>query len=498
MVKTFGAITKYYPFIEDETKSLLDTLMEESDSYFDFVQQLSKYVLEKEVPVNLVYIAAVNAWWCRIESTIQSIQETHKHLHCIRPWGYPHANMTLLMKLHDSVVEAIEKARSANVEDWMEVELHLLHSYFHYPYHGDIPSLLQPLTKARELLDVNPLLKCFEPLICALEGHALRMEGDVEASIAKLGEGLKCAEVYDDSLYKYVILVNYAESISRIDVQRALCIYEDLYELAQDFDVPYLLSEVLNDSAIAFEIAGEYDLAISSNLEVIKIIGENFWTSTILSRIYACLEYGQRAFEEINQYIEKEGTPEYPSWGFARARALAHLNRFEDAERDLESIHSEIIKMGSEAYLSIYYHISGILEMRKGYYVAAMDTLEKCLEISERVPHTERNYILIDLAKTELALAQSTPDTSRSYKLGKWLSTLEKYGSDYKLPGIRMQAAMLKSEHYRLNGQIKDAKATLLSALTITDSLGVRTLRMKIENKINELNALIKESEIGE
>ena len=63
LVEPLGTITKYYKFIDEETKTILDSLMDESSSYFDFVRRLCDVVLENEVPVNLAYIAAVQAWW---------------------------------------------------------------------------------------------------------------------------------------------------------------------------------------------------------------------------------------------------------------------------------------------------------------------------------------------------------------------------------------------------------------------------------------------------
>ena len=60
-----------------------------------------------------------------------------------------------------------------------------------------------------------------------------------------------------------------------------------------------------------------------------------------------------------------------------------------------------------------------------------------------------------------------------------------------------MQAALLKSEFYQNHGQLKDAHATLVDALTITDSLGVVTLRKNITDRIRELNQLLREAEMS-
>jgi hypothetical protein len=60
-----------------------------------------------------------------------------------------------------------------------------------------------------------------------------------------------------------------------------------------------------------------------------------------------------------------------------------------------------------------------------------------------------------------------------------------------------MQAALLKSEFYQKHGQFKDAQATLQDALSITESKGVATLRRKINERIRELNQLLRDASVS-
>ncbi|MHA1290707.1 MAG: hypothetical protein ACTSPB_25260 [Candidatus Thorarchaeota archaeon] len=216
------------------------------------------------------------------------IQEKYQDVPCIRPWGYFHGEAESdQVRYHDVVVEAIEKVMDTSLEDWMETELHLLHTSFHWPLHGDIPSYLEPLEKAKSLTDANPLLTCFKSLICAFEGIAKVREAYVRESLVVLQRGRELADANDDSFYKYMNMLQEANILRIINVQDSLTLFEELYDLVQDLEVPYLLIEVMNDSAIAFEVAGEYDLAISSHLECIKILGVGVTTSVLLSRIYS-------------------------------------------------------------------------------------------------------------------------------------------------------------------------------------------------------------------
>jgi len=80
---------------------------------------------------------------------------------------------------------------------------------------------------------------------------------------------------------------------------------------------------------------------------------------------------------------------------------------------------------------------------------------------------------------------------------GKWLSKLETFARERELPGIRMYAALLKAELYENNDQLGDAVATLKEGLTISDSLGVRTLRKRLSDRIQELNLFMREEAVS-
>ncbi|MHA2302065.1 MAG: tetratricopeptide repeat protein [Candidatus Thorarchaeota archaeon] len=497
-MKPMGTITKYYPFIDEETKSILDSLMDESSSYYDFVQRLCKVVLQNEVPINLAYITAVQVWWCRIEEIMGRICEKYKDVLCIRPWGHPHqSSLSDQVRYHDDVVEEIERAMETSLSDWIVTELHLLHTFFHWPLHGDIPSFLEPLEKAKNLIESNPVLSCFESLICTFEGWAKYLEGNSKSAIIDFQRGQQLAEIHDDSLYKYMSSSCLADLLRTVNTHESLSLYEELYTLAQDLEVPFFVSEVLNDSSIAYETAGEYDLAISSHIESVKIWREDDTSSLYLSRIYATLGNAQLALEWANRSFEYTEHLEFPILYLRKARALALSNGLEEAEQNLDTAHSLIMKAGNEIWLSNYYHVSGVIELKRGNNLIALDILEQAQEIIER--HTsgiDQNIVLHDLAKAEIALASQTMQSDKEALPGKWLSKLENHAIEHDLPGIRMQAALLRSEFYQNHGQLKDAQAILQDALNITDSRGVATLRKRINNQIQELSRLMKDKEL--
>ena len=349
-MEPMGTITKYYPFIDEESKTILDSLMEESTSYYDFVQQLCKVVLENEVPVNLAYLAAVQVWWCRIEDKKGLIQEKYKDVPCIRPWGYAHASVESdQIRFHDSVVTAIESLMQESVDDWILTELHLLHAHYHWPMFGDIPSLLEPVEKARELIAANSLLRCFEAQAYFYDGWSKRVEGNIDSSVATYKRGLELAESHDESLHRYMNLGGLGDVLKNVSIKEAAARFEESYSVVQDLEVPYLEGEVLHDSGLVFEVAGEYDLAMATYLESLKAFEFNESEnpqSLPLTRVYILMGNSQRALERINRYIEESSNLETIVFQLLKAWALALTDKLGDAERTLETVYSRMIKSG--------------------------------------------------------------------------------------------------------------------------------------------------------
>ncbi len=496
-MKPMGTITKYYPFIDEESKTILDSLMEGASNYYDFVQQLCEVALNNDVPVNLAYLATMQAWFCRMSDAVKQLGERYGEILFIRPWLHIIDSGQKVQALyHDTVIAAIDRAIETSVDNWIEVNLHILHAFFHHPF-GEVISLYEPLEKVKAMINSNPHLRCFESIIYAFEGIARARDGEIMEALEVLQKGKALAESYNDEFYMYINMLQ--EGIIQIchNVDDAAAIFEDLYELVQKFQVPGFVTEILNDSSLVYETLGEFDLVISSIQEIMKIVGEDNLVDTnfvFLSRTNATLGNGQLALEWINRGIEDSGQFESEHQLLYRAWALALVNRLDEAEKTLETGYSLLIKTGLERHLGDYYHISGVIEFRRGNYLSALALVEKAWEIADTIPTgSNKNRALLELARIENSIVTQSKDDTKSAAPGKWLSTLEKYACNRDLPGIRMYAGILKSEFYQNNGQLKDAIATLQDALTITDSLGVQTLRRKITKQIQNLEQLLQQ-----
>ena len=492
-MEPLGTITKYYPFIDEEIQKTLNSIMEKSSSYFDFVRRLSTVVLEDEAPSDLVYIAVAQTWLVKEHDLIKPITKKYENLACIKLWKTSFNALHYLMRdEYQKIREAMDGVIESSVADWMVVEQFLTHAVnLNMPLES-----IRYLSIAQEMISQKSDLQCFEPLVQISEGRYTWREGNLAGAITHIQRGLKLARDHDDAVYEYFSLLMLANHWKLRNHQEGLDIFEQAYQIAQTLEVPFFISEILNDSSMAYEIAGEYDLAISSQVHGLNSFDGDVGNEicyVILSRLYAALGDGQQALDWADRAMK---SPSKFTAHLKKARALILLNRFDEAEQTLDIVHRKVLEAGLDLPLSRYYYISGLLEMAKGELRTAQSFLEQSYEIaSQRKSSIYLNDTLIALAQVELALLKES-GSNAAVTAGKWLSTLENHAQTYDLPGISMQAAMIKSEMFQSQGQLMDAHETLQQALEISDSPGVNTLRKRISARISEIRRLMLDEEM--
>lgn len=482
-MKPMGTITKYYPFIDEESKSILDSLIDESNSYYDFVQRLCNMVLEKDTSDNLVYIAAAQCWYADFSDLRNAVLEKYNSLTSIRPWtyywgtqeSYKHENC-------QAILQSLDSALKPPIDSWIAAELLLAHAY----NLAMRPEGTNLLSKANTLLDKNPDLLCFKPLAYIAEGKINSVEAKASDAAAFNRKGYELARTISDAIYECLSLLSLGEITIRMNPQESLDLFEQAYQIAQDLEVPVFAGEALSNAGLVYEALGEYDFAISGQLESLNEYSAygNEIVYAILSRLYAALGDGQQSLEWADRSLDDK---EFHFGYLRRARALIVLNRLDEAEETLDIASRKVLQAGSESALALYHFVSGLLDMARGEFANAMATLEQSYEIV--YPQEEMVYLnetLIALATVEVALLPQSPKSNKATPR-KWLSILESHARMFDMPGIAMQAALLRSEVFQMQGQLQDANETLRRALEISNSPGVKTLRKRITTRMKEI-----------
>ena len=138
----------------------------------------------------------------------------------------------------------------------------------------------------------------------------------------------------------------------------------------------------------------------------------------------------------------------------------------------------------------MYNHVLGIYELAKGNTEAALTNLAQALIEFERLNlQISINRCLISLAKAEVQRYQESLESIIGSS-ESWLSRLEKHAREKDYPGIKIQHALLKAEYQAMIQENEAAILTLKDALTYSDSPGVKTLRKRISELLEELEGI--------
>jgi hypothetical protein len=84
-MEPMGTITQYFPFIKEETRSVLERVMHEASDFHDFIDRLCEFVLTTDSPVMVVYFAIHFSMIGLEYKPIDKIREKYGHHQILGP-----------------------------------------------------------------------------------------------------------------------------------------------------------------------------------------------------------------------------------------------------------------------------------------------------------------------------------------------------------------------------------------------------------------------------
>ena len=488
-MRSLGTITMYYHFVNQETRDTIESIIDNSQTYHEFTINLGTRVCESEASSHLVYLAVVHSWQLAELEMMQNIATKYHENVIIRPWiisqSVPDKTEGLLAQIRKSVEDVI----AAKPEDWILAQLPQVFegfptSLFEYSeFFEDVGNLLASQSD----------LECFKPAFYNLKGWRYALDDDVKNAISEINLGLHIAKKYDDRFRIMRILIDLANLTKNSDTKLAESHLESAQVLCKELDSKHDKDVILNEMGLLSTIRGEFDLALFCHRDSVHLKqGEGnseYFKALNLSHAYRNIDDHLEALQWAETALEL-AEPKSSIWAhLALGRSLTDLRLLEKAAYHIDMAKSLSLRSGHESILGEYYYVLGLYEIAMGDPTTAIQTLEQALDIYKRQGILLYIiYCLMALTKAELAIIKTKGSKIDSDSSGPWMSELRKVAVDNDLPGIMMQHGLMKSELQLLQGRTEAAKETLESALSISDSIGVRTLRTKILSKIQSLD----------
>jgi len=243
-------------------------------------------------------------------------------------------------------------------------------------------------------------------------------------------------------------------------------------------------------------IFGEYDLALAFYDEARQMLLSQDELSDrhslILSRKCTDIGDAQQALDWAQWTLDwhlSHGSAGDSYAHLAMARALILLDRLDEAREYLDTGGELAFKGGQEREVGIHYLVSGLYETATGEPATAIETIKNALEICERT-HTPiyRNRCLIAIVNAEIAVYKQKGGDETSDSSGQWMTYLEDIAQSKNLQCILIQHALLKTDFQLAQGRTSEARETLIKALDIYNSPGVKSLQNQILEKIKKID----------
>ncbi len=480
-MEPLGTITMYYQFLDREIVDILDGIMQEAEDYRDFTERLVEFVCAEDVPPVLGYLAGVHAWNLGNYDLHTKMMPKFGEMAHIYGWiGGEN-------ELYDYSGEWLEVALAEDHEDWIKAMLCYVKSWTFD--RGSIQEINKYNDQGMYFIDKNPKLECFLPYLLQTRGLVKSQEGKLEDAIVDLEEGLRIARKYDDRLQASILIFVLGSLKMTNNVNESMEYFDDAFRIADSIGyVQGAALAIARMGGVAY-VRGEYDLALQSLFrcrEMCADAGVFVDTEPIWhARIYSSMGDASQALLWTRTAAEELGSSGAFLVSIERVRALILLGRLDEASAELDSAKDLVLKDGREDHLGLYKSVSGLLEVAEGRTLEGMSSLEEALDIFDQ---SSNEFLavpcLIELARAEVSKYDIGGDFDTS---GQWMDELEKRARGRDYPGILMEHALLKAEYQIKQGAHETAKKVLMDALNISDMPSVKTLRNKIEERLQSL-----------
>ncbi|MFX1367204.1 MAG: tetratricopeptide repeat protein [Promethearchaeota archaeon] len=481
-MKPLGTITKYYRFLDGETREILDSIMASAYNYSNFTHLLVDRVCSEDSSDTLVLLAAIHTDHLVDFNLVKKLSEKYQEHLFARPFILRQSSYYMERPTgFEEAKDAIEHVFSTNPEDWIAFRMAALAYRIGGILSPGESYELDALSKMETLVQSNESLSCFRHEFLSYQAYQYRsIDMTKYLQIAELA--LDGALQEDDIVHAVYVAKDIA--LNNTDTKMMLAGLDKSMALCSKHGLSTLLSYMYNVRGIIHDTRGEFDAAINCYLEAIELL-EKTRSPTMaglpgfLAWSYSEMGNGEEALEwaSMNLLTAKSQPHTLPSAYLLRARALIRLGRLDEARVDLDNGQEMALKVANELLIQGVHLTTGLLEMAQDRPLDAMQSFERSLEICERIGEQNTiNSILLKLTECELSILQVNDDTESAEHSGKWMERLEKVVIQKELPGIRGLLLLLKAELRLKQSRRNEAKSLIREVRDLSGQPGLKFL----------------------
>jgi len=477
-LKPLGTITVCFPHVDDETRAVLQSVMDEAENLGDFTERLcNKVCLEPTVPLLqflAFYFADTTGEWGLLDKLVLAEKVPVLAEPLLLQMRNKRGQTVSWDEMRTSLLSALEAAPN----DWIASLL-----YFGWRGYADLlypesDTDVRPIETIEKRINENEEFGYFRIALCE---HRFRREGNFKEANHAITEAIAIARKFDDLVAVSDLMVAKANIAKYIDLRKSL----DILHASRD------LSKQLgsSNSGIAQELGhimafrGELNAAVDYQLECCTIRESKGYPISgmpaLVALNYNMMGDGEKALEYANAAIEQVGI--YKSSVLLhsqKAWALINLDRTDEAKDELEKTKRLAMKSGDIASLLISQMVEGILDKAENDDDSAAQNFEEVFRARERaILNWWEVTCLLNLVDIEIGGLRPKLLDIDAESSGLWMQKLEEYVKETDVPGIAARSLLLKAKLRQKQGRHDEVRSLLREVLKSAESSSMRYLK---------------------
>ncbi|MFW9913625.1 MAG: hypothetical protein ACFFEU_14200, partial [Candidatus Thorarchaeota archaeon] len=391
-MKPLGTITMCFPHVDDETRNVLQSVMEEAVNFGDFTERLCNRVCsETTTPLAEYfawYFASVGGNW----TVLETLETAGKTPELAEPLLLLARNQRGQMVSWDEMLQSLSRALKAAPNDWIACQLYTEWRVESVPDYPESDTDVKPVETITKSVRENKDLEYFKAHLFQIQGSEYSRGDRRQESIEAYNQALVLARKYDDQIMVAGLLYLSAQAIKHTDVKQANSLLLSAEELGEHLGIRALIAAVQHQIGHIKGLRGELDAAIEHQLQcraALELLSiPSVQGNSVIALHYNQVGDGEKALEFADAGIEDiDSRRRWASYAHAqRAWALVNLGRTDEAKDELELSKILATKSGAVQALVWTQIVEGILDKTENHHDSAIHLFQEVLRSREQDP----------------------------------------------------------------------------------------------------------------
>ena len=475
-MKERGYVTKDFPFLDESSMKVMESILKRTENYWDFSEYLSKRTTEPDIEPDLVYLSLYHSSRLYNNNAVRRIIDAHPEMLIIHPFFFPGTNS--YGEDAEIIEEIIASSQNQAIRFYMLMRLYRV-SDFGSPEEERVKNRIE------DYLMENKQLKLHGADYFGHTGYRMKALGHIDDSYRYLTQALELVRESGDEWHQASLLTLIAEVTSQYrktpdSYLIARKYLSEAMEICKHINDRAGVATILTNMSVFAVGRKELGEAIDCQLEAAQIRGElgslEFAVAYNLAHYYGHVGDGTNSLEWAKIAIDL-ASEMGPFQHFVMAHAYITLGEFDKAQEHLDISKELTLRLGLESALGQWYDISGKLELKREDFESAMDNFLRAFDVHERLDRQVRLRSSVkDLTEVEVAMFSPTSSNRDDEYSGPWMKRYQEEIAQNDIPGHYAYLLFLKSELRMKQGRHEEGENLLDEVIKLTDSSATRYL----------------------